>query len=66
MSSTRNEATATWVDAAILSARHYYPNWVSQNPVGIGCRVVSNQRGYGNEIAATGGIGFRPDLVIEV
>jgi predicted phosphodiesterase len=28
-----------------------------------GCRVVSNQRGYANEIATSG---FRPDLVIEV
>lgn len=30
-----------------------------------GCRVVSNQRGYASEFAA-GGMGFRPDLVLEV
>jgi hypothetical protein len=30
-----------------------------------GCRVVSNQRGYPTEFAA-GGMGFRPDLVIDV
>ena len=32
---------------------------------GKGCRVVSNQRGYPNEVAA-GGTGFREDLVIEL
>jgi len=30
-----------------------------------GCRVVSNQRGYASEFAA-GGMGFRPDLILEV
>lgn len=40
---------------------HTNNDFVAEN----GCRVVSNQRGYLSEFAA-GGMGFRPDLVIDV
>lgn len=61
-------------DLAWLMAKHRIDVWcyghthtnndfIAEN----GCRVVSNQRGYANEVAAAGiDIGFRPNLIIEV
>lgn len=40
---------------------HTNNDFIAEN----GCRVISNQRGYASEFAA-GGMGFRPDLVIEL
>lgn len=49
------------IDVWCYGHTHTNNDFVAEN----GCRVVSNQRGYTSEFAA-GGMGFRPDLVIEV